>query len=76
MRALDSKSSIHSAVDLHRYRTKAESYGSNDGSNLAGDENSYPAIGVPSEFCRYANSVSNGRDETSSALYRIRVSRA
>ena len=39
MRASDSKSSIHSAVDLHVFQTKAESYVSNDEENLVGDVN-------------------------------------
>ena len=45
MRALESKSSIHSAIDLHVFQTKGESYVSNDEINLVGDTNNYSIDG-------------------------------
>ena len=45
MRALESKSSIHSAVDLHVFQTRGESYVSNDEANLVGDTNYYSIDG-------------------------------
>jgi len=53
MRALDSKSSIHSAVDLHRFQTKAESIRRNDASNLARDTNSSSTNRFANDFVAF-----------------------
>jgi len=74
MRALDSKSSIHSAVDLHRFQTKAESIRRNDASNLAGIQIRPQPIGLPT-ILGHLDCVTFGKNETSQALYRKSVSK-